>query len=97
MDHVTDEQLVADYLGGSEAAIELLMKRYLPLMYALGRRYTGNPDHAADIAQETFLRAWRNLRTFDRSKKLKPWIFTIGKHTALNWLKRREDLPRTLL
>lgn len=89
----TDEQLIAKYLKGDEAAFEALVKKYLPLIYSFSRQYTGSSTNAADIAQETFVKVWRNLKKFDQTKSFKPWLFTIAKHTALDWLRKKEEIP----
>ena len=54
--NLSDEQLIAEYLRGNESAFEFLLNRYLPLVYAFSRQYTGDRDKAADIAQETFVK-----------------------------------------
>jgi len=92
IENLSDEKLVSVYRKGDEQAFEILIKRYLPLIYGLSRQYAGNPDKAADIAQETFIKAWRKLGTFDQKKLFKPWLFAIAKNTALDWLKRKEEL-----
>lgn len=89
----SDEQLISAYIQGDEKALETLIKRYLPLIYGFARKYTGNPETAADIAQETFVKTWKNIHKFSRDGKFRPWIFTIAKNTALDWLRKREDLP----
>jgi RNA polymerase sigma-70 factor (ECF subfamily) len=88
-----DEKLIRQYLHGDEASLEILIKRYLSLVYNFSRRYAGDPFKAADITQETFVKIWKNLRKFDTRKNFKPWILAITKNTALDWLKRREDTP----
>jgi len=93
LENLKDEELVRLSRKGNEAAFEILVKKYLPLVYGFSRRYTGNPDKAADIAQETFIKVWRNLKKFDPAKSFKPWLYTIAKNTALDWLKKREEIP----
>ncbi len=93
MEQLSDEKLIARYLRGDEAALEALVKRYLPLVYGFATRYTGNPDNAADIAQETFVKVWKNIRKFDQKRSFKSWIFTIAKNTALDWLKKKKEPP----
>lgn len=94
MNHPSDEQLVWLYIKRKdEHALEDLIKQYLPLIYAFVRNYTGNRDNAADITQEVFVKVWQNLKRFDRSKSFRAWIFTIAKHTAIDWLKKRNALP----
>lgn len=97
MTKMTDEQLVAHYLAGSERALEALVKRYIPRIYGYARNYTGNPDIASDITQETFVKAWKNLKRFDQRRNFKTWLFTIAKRTAVDWLRKREALPFSAL
>ncbi len=91
---LSDEQLVGRYLlEKDEIALEELVKRYLPLIYGFVRNYIGNEDIASDITQEVFVKAWKNLKQFDRSKSFKTWIFTIAKRTAIDILKKRNAIP----
>lgn len=87
---ITDEQLVEWYLRGDEAALRTLFERHLAPVYVFVHRYVGNDDDAKDVAQETFVRAWRHLRTFDQTKRFKTWLFTIAKNTSLNFLKKKK-------
>lgn len=93
MENITDERLVAQYLAGDESAFATLVERYLPLVYGLSRKYCGDPDKAADIAQETFIKTWHNLKKFDIKKSFRSWLFVIAKNTALDWLKRKNEIP----
>src|SRR3989344_2340755 len=97
MNNFTDEKLVQMYLRGGEKALEELVRRYLPLIYSFSRRYSGNTDNASDIVQEVFIKAWKNLKIFDQNKSFKTWIFTIAKNTALDWLKKKNAVPFSLL
>jgi RNA polymerase sigma-70 factor, ECF subfamily len=90
---LSDAQLIKNYFKGDEAAFEALLSRYLPLVYGIARQYVGDSHRASDIAQETFIKAWRNLKKFDRERSFGAWIGVIAKHTALDWLRRREEIP----
>jgi len=97
MKNFTDEQLVKNYLKGDEKSLEELVRRYLPLIYNFSRRYSGDADNASDIAQEVFVKVWKNLKKFDTAKNFRVWLFTIAKNTALDWLKKKNALPSSLL
>lgn len=88
----SDEQLVADYLGGEEKSLEILFSRYLKPVYGFVCRYAGGQE-AEDITQEVFVKAWRNLKKFDREKKFKTWIFAIAKNTAIDFLRKKKTIP----
>jgi len=99
LNNLKDEELVKSYLNqGNEQALEILVKRYLPLIYDFCQYYTkNNKDLSEDITQETFVKIWRNLKKFDTSKNLKAWIFSIAKNTALDWLKKKSSISFSLL
>ncbi len=62
MKNISDEQLIADYLKGEENSLEILIRRHLKTIYNFAYRYVGNVQEAEDITQETFVKAWRNLK-----------------------------------
>ena len=85
----SDEQLVGDYLKGDEKSLEILIKRYLGPIYGFVFRFVGNREDAEEIAQEVFVKVWRNLKKFNQSKSFKTWIFSIAKNTAVDFLRKR--------
>ncbi len=89
----SDPKLIADYLAGNEKSLEILIKRYLKSIYGFVYRYVGNFQDAEDITQEVFVKVWRNLKKFDRSKSFKIWIFHIAKNTAFDFLKKKKTIP----
>lgn len=97
MKNFTDEKLVQIYLKGDEKALEELVRRYFSLIYAFSRRYNGNSDNASDITQEIFVKVWKNIKKFDTSKNFRVWLFAIAKNAALDWLKKRQAVPISLL
>jgi len=94
----TDEQLVGRYLNEqNERALEDLVRRYLPLIFSFVKKYTGNEGDASDIAQEVFVKVWKNIKSFDQNKSFRTWIFTIAKRTAIDELRKKNALPFSLL
>ena len=90
----TDTQLVRLYLSThDERHLEVLVQRNLPPVLSYLKTLTGNPDTAADIAQETFVKVWKNLKRFDQRKAFRTWLFTIAKRTAIDELRKRNALP----
>lgn len=76
---------------GDEAAWETLVRAYQEPVFRLGYLMLGDPDEAADAAQETFIRAYRALSRFDRARPLRPWLLQIVANLARN---RRRSLGR---
>lgn len=89
----SDQQLIADYLAGGEKSLEVLFGRYLQPIYSFAYRYVGNGHDAEDVAQDVFVKAWRNLKKFDQRKSFKTWIFAIAKNTAFDHLKKKKTIP----
>lgn len=93
MQDLTDEQLIEKYLKGDKAALEVLVFRYLKAIYGFAYSYAGNSVDAEDIAQEAFVKIWKNLKKFDQKKKFKPWIFEITKNTAIDFSRKKKSIP----
>ena len=89
---ITDSQLILESLEGKEASFADIVSRHLGGVYQFAYRYVRNAADAEDIAQETFVRAWKNLKKFDTSKNLKTWLFTIAKNASLDLLKKKKPL-----
>jgi RNA polymerase sigma-70 factor, ECF subfamily len=81
------ESLVASARQGNSASFGEIVQRYQgPLFWFLGRMGLTQAQ-AEDIAQEAFLRAWRNLATFDASRaQFSTWLFAIARNLSLNEL-----------
>lgn len=69
---------------GDMKAWESLMLAHQEAVFRLAYLLLGDPDEAEDVAQETFLRAWRNLGRFDASRPLSPWLLRIAVNLARN-------------
>ncbi|MFZ2804397.1 MAG: sigma-70 family RNA polymerase sigma factor [Patescibacteria group bacterium] len=91
--HPSDAELIEAYGHGDERSFELLVNRHLPAVYRFLLRMTADPHTAEDLTQETFLKAWRHLNRFDRSKSFSTWLFTIGKNTVLDFFKKKRAIP----
>lgn len=90
MEH-SDQQLIADYLKGDDAALEALIRRHLKGIYGYLRHIMGDAEEAEDVAQETFLKAWKRIRTYRPSASFKTWLFTIAHNAAIDHLRKRRD------
>lgn len=88
-----DTELVQQTLSGEQAAFERLVERYQGRLFALTRNYTRNAVEIEDIVQDTFLKAYRRLDTFDHRSSFYTWIYRIATNTILDVLKRRGRSP----
>ncbi len=85
--------------AGDPNAFEQLVVKYQTQVYNLCLRMTGNPEDAADMTQETFLKAWRNLEGFHGEAAFSTWLYRLASNACLDYLrsvKRRPVLPLTV-
>jgi len=88
-----DVQLVEEALGGNQLSFQLLIERYQERIFALARHYTRSAVEVEDIVQDTFLKAYRRLETFQRQSSFSTWLYRIAVNTALDFLKRMGRSP----
>src|ERR1700761_954795 len=90
----SDEELIAAYLSGEEAAFGELTQRHLRQVYSFALRLVGDSAAAEDISQETFLKAWKSLQKYDESSsKFKTWLLRIARNTAIDYLRKKKHVP----
>jgi RNA polymerase sigma-70 factor (ECF subfamily) len=85
---VTDAELVEHSLAGREDAFRGLVVRHQRSVYNLLARMLRNPSRAEELAQETFLKAFKNLRSFDPAFKFSNWILRIAHNAAIDAMRR---------
>jgi RNA polymerase sigma-70 factor (ECF subfamily) len=84
---VTDEQLLASYVGGDQAAFAELVRRYQHELFVFLQRFVADAVMAEDLFQETFVQVHRNARSFDMQRRFRPWVFTIAANKARDYLR----------
>lgn len=86
-----DATLVALAAGGSEYAFRTLYRAYVRPVYWLAHSLVGNPADAEDVAQETFLVAWRKLPGLHLAgDSLLPWLVTVCRFQSANRVRRQQ-------
>jgi RNA polymerase sigma-70 factor (ECF subfamily) len=87
-----DADLVCQSRNGDPLAFEELVRRHQKMIHALTFRMTGSPADAEDLAQETFIRAFAQIGSFQGGAKFSTWLCSIAVHGCLNW--RRDEARR---
>jgi RNA polymerase sigma-70 factor, ECF subfamily len=72
--------------------IRSIIEQYQDKVYRLSLGMLGDPGHAEDAAQETFVKIWKALPKFRGESSLSTWIFSIARNTCLDALKSRQKL-----
>ena len=91
-----DSEVVGMFLTGEERAFQELVARYQTRLLNFVYRTIGDREKAEDLVQEVFIRVYRHLHRFDRSKKFSTWIYTIASNLAKNELRNRSRNPLVL-
>jgi RNA polymerase sigma-70 factor (ECF subfamily) len=88
-----EQRLVAAAMGGDHEAFRALTEPWIPELRARCARILGSTHDADDAVQETLIKAWRKLGSYQASGPLRAWLHTIATNTSLNLLKamRRDD------
>lgn len=96
---IEEKNIVKRAALGHADAFEALVLKYQTPVYHLCLRITGNPEDAADMTQESFLKAWRSLDTFHFDAAFSTWLFRLASNTCLDFLrsvKRRPQISLTV-
>jgi RNA polymerase sigma-70 factor (ECF subfamily) len=88
-----DEWLAARAAAGDEIAFEEIVKRFQARVFRLAFRLTGNESDAADVLQDTFLHAYRGLRSFRGAARFGTWLYRIATNAALAHRRARARRP----
>ena len=95
---MTDEELVRRLQAGDAAAFETLYERYQSLVVRTAALITGSRQEGEDLAQECFIRCWKQIGTLRDPSRLKSWILTILTRAAWRSSKKiRRELPTETL
>jgi RNA polymerase sigma-70 factor (ECF subfamily) len=105
LNHCSDEDLLAQYRKGLTEAFGILVRRYERELYGYLRRYLGDSTLAEDVFQNTFLQLHKKAHKYEAGRPVRPWLYTIATHQAIDALRRnarhqsvsldqnREELP----
>lgn len=85
---ISDSELAAAALAGSQDAFRELVVRFERPVYSLILRMVQDSGTAEDLAQEVFLKAFRNLRSYDPGRKFSSWLFKIAHNATIDHLRR---------
>jgi len=85
----TDAVTVALARDGDSEAFRALVEHHSRAVYRLAHRMTGNPSDAEDVVQETFLRAYKQLRRFESRANFGTWVHRIAVNCSIDLIRAR--------
>lgn len=87
-----DQQLIMDYLEGDETALSFLVDRYIKDVYRFAYQLTNDSGVAEDVTQESFVKAWKHIRSYRQNSSFRTWIFAITRNTSIDWLRKQKEV-----
>ena len=93
MTELDDGHFAERHLAGDPRAFGTLVDRYQTRLLNFVNRTIADRERAEDLVQEVFIRVFRHLHRFDRTRKFSTWIYTIASNLAKNELRSRSHTP----
>src|SRR5699024_7380495 len=99
-----DRQLVQEIINGSEAAMEVLTRKYYKTIFAFVYRKVGNRDIAYDLTQNIFIKMMKKINSYSNKGSFKSWLYTLAVNHCRDYWKsadyrvtlRQSELPDSL-
>lgn len=91
-----DVQLIRRILSGDDEAFNTLVRKYQKSVHALAWRKIGDFHFAEEIAQDTFLQAYRNLDTLRNPSQFAGWLYVIANRLCFKWIQRNKSAMQSL-
>ncbi len=86
---IEDALIVKDVLAGKPECFSLILERYQKPIFNFIYRFFGNYTLAEDLTQDTFLRCYQFLKSYDQKRKFSTWLYTVAKNLCIDHLKKR--------
>jgi RNA polymerase sigma-70 factor, ECF subfamily len=85
-----ERDLIARSQSGDAAAFDELVTRNRNRVYAMIYQMVRNEEDAWDLAQDAFLKAWKNLRAFRGNSQFFTWLYRIVMNVTIDWLRKKQ-------
>lgn len=88
---IAEDELVSMLKSGAANAMTILYDNYSAAMYGIILRIVNNEEAAEDVLQEAFIKVWKNIEKYDRSKgRLFTWLVNIARNSAIDSLRVKD-------
>ncbi len=88
-----ESELVRRARRGDREAFGALVQRYQQRVVGVARALVHNPDDALELGQETFIRAFQNLSSFEGRSSFSTWLYRIASNLAIDWRRKENRYP----
>lgn len=86
---LSDNELVRLIQRGDTELYAIIIERYQGKLFAYLYRLIGGREEAEDLLQDVFIKAFKNLKSYDADRKFSSWIYRIAHNEAVNYIKRK--------
>jgi RNA polymerase sigma-70 factor (ECF subfamily) len=86
-------QLVRQATGGDLSAFEAIIRSLQRRVYGFAYQHLRDPDEAHDLAQEIFVKLYRNLARYDPDRPFEPWFWKLAANTSINYRRKHVPMP----
>jgi len=87
------DELVQRCQNGDQLAWEVLVRRYQSKIYGIAYSYVGDRDEARDLAQDTFIKVYRRIKSCREPEHFTTWLIRITRHVCIDYLRHRKARP----
>jgi len=92
MKRLTDEQLAAKLQEGDHEAFGLIIDKYESAIVRYANRLVNDHDIAEDVAQEAFIKTYRDIQSFDTKRKFSSWLYRIAHNEAIDYIRKNKRI-----
>ena len=86
--------LIERFRAGDPDAVRAIYREHAGAVHTVARAIVRDRELAADVVQQTFVKAWRAARTFEHNRQLAPWLYSIARHTAIDMVRAESNPTR---
>ena len=87
---LSDNEIIKQVLGGNQQAYAHLVSRYQDYVFTLALRMIKSREDAEEVAQDVFIKAYKNLSGFRGDSKFSTWLYTIVNNTGISFLRKKK-------
>jgi RNA polymerase sigma-70 factor (ECF subfamily) len=89
-DEFNEKKIIGKLKRGNKKAFEPLVRFYMKRAYNIALGFINNEQDALDISQEAFIKAYKNIKNFDESRRFFPWFYQIIKRLCFDYYNKRK-------
>ena len=88
--------LIEEVKSGRTESFEPIVEQHKKLVFSICLKVTGSPELAEEAAQDTFLKAFQNIKTFKKNAKFSTWLYRIAYTTSINKIRKKKLLKQDI-